>query len=284
MRQQSAWPSGFRACASFTFDVDGESAVLGADWEARRRPSVMSHQAYGPEVGVPRILDILRRHSVRGTFFIPGLVAEWHPEMMAKVLDQGHEIAHHGYLHRSPSELDEAGETEELDRGLEALAKYGVTPRGYRAPMWDLSDRTLGMVSARGLRYDSSLMNADAPYLVSWPNGGAGEVLAEIAISWGLDDWEQYGYVPGLSSVVPISGPGPVLQMWRDEMEAVLEDGGHFVLTCHPFLSGRPSRSRIVEALVAQAVSTDGVWVATLEEVAEHVHAVGSPVRQVGWS
>lgn len=243
----------------------------------------MSHQAYGPEVGVPRILEILRRHSVRGTFFIPGLVAEWHPAMVSEILDQGHEIAHHGYLHRNPGELDEAGEAEELDRGLQALAQFGVKPHGYRAPMWDLSERTLGMLSKRGVVYDSSLMNADAPYLVSWPNRGEDQPLAEIPISWGLDDWEQYGYVPGLSSVVPIGAPASVHRMWKDEMEAVFDDGGHFVLTCHPFLSGRPSRARVIEALVVQAVSAEGVWVAALEDIAQHVHESAAPAREVGW-
>ena len=48
------WPKGYRAAASFTFDVDAESCVLAHDPSAVNRMSLMSHQAYGPRVGVPR--------------------------------------------------------------------------------------------------------------------------------------------------------------------------------------------------------------------------------------
>lgn len=41
----------------------------------------MSHQAYGPLVGVPRLLDLLDRHGVRATFFVPGYTAHRHPGM-----------------------------------------------------------------------------------------------------------------------------------------------------------------------------------------------------------
>ena len=58
------WPEGRTAAAAFTFDVDAESAVL---WGPRgtleavgARMSVMSHQAYGPLVGIPRILEHTR--------------------------------------------------------------------------------------------------------------------------------------------------------------------------------------------------------------------------------
>jgi hypothetical protein len=35
----------------------------------------MSHQAYGPRVGVPRILDLLAEHAIEATFFVPGVTA-----------------------------------------------------------------------------------------------------------------------------------------------------------------------------------------------------------------
>lgn len=274
------WPPGFRACASFTFDVDGETAVLGTDWEARHRPSLMSHQAYGPQVGVPRILRILAHHHARATFFIPGYVAELHPETIRAVLDAGHEVGHHGYLHRSPSTLTEAEQTEELDRGLDALAALGVRPLGYRAPLWELSERSLGHLAERGFEYDSSLMDGDGPYLLPSRSNTPVRRLVEIPIYWGLDDWEQYGFLPGASDVVPISGPDTVREMWTSELEAVVEEGGHFVLTCHPFLSGRPSRALVLDALLGRCRELGGVWIATLQDVAEYVRATVDSARE----
>ena len=87
---------------SFTFDVDAESAALSVSWDIAGRQSVMSHQAYGPLTGLPRILSILERHGVRSTFFVPGWTAERHPGVIRDIVAAGHEIAHHGYLHESP--------------------------------------------------------------------------------------------------------------------------------------------------------------------------------------
>ncbi len=267
------WPPGFRACASFTFDVDGESAVLGVDWEARRRPSLMSHQAYGPEVGVPRILRILDQHRVKATFFVPGLIAELHPEPLRAVLEAGHEVGHHGYLHKSPNTLTEEEQAIELDRGLESLAALGVRPRGYRAPMWELSDQSFAHLLEREFEYDSSLMDDDVPYLLEIATVKAPNRLVEIPTYWGLDDWEQYGFLPGASPVLPISSPEQVMRMWTAELEAVVEGGGHFVLTCHPFLSGRPSRARVLDALLRRCEELGGIWIAPLGDVADHIRA-----------
>jgi peptidoglycan-N-acetylglucosamine deacetylase len=77
------WPPGKRAAACFTFDVDAESAVLGINTAHADRMSVMSHQAYGPLVGVPRLLAMLTRHDVRSTFFVPGYTALRYPDVSA---------------------------------------------------------------------------------------------------------------------------------------------------------------------------------------------------------
>ena len=67
------WPEGATAAASFCFDLDAESAVLSVAPQAASRMSVMSHQSYGPVTGVPRLLDMLEKHEVAATFFVPGL-------------------------------------------------------------------------------------------------------------------------------------------------------------------------------------------------------------------
>ena len=75
-----AWPGEATSAASFSFDVDAESVVLAELPAAASRMSVMSHQAYGPLTGLPRLLRILERHRVRSTFFVPGYTAHRHPD------------------------------------------------------------------------------------------------------------------------------------------------------------------------------------------------------------
>ncbi|MCK5753795.1 MAG: polysaccharide deacetylase family protein, partial [Mycobacterium sp.] len=196
MTSDLRWPGGKSAAAAFTFDVDAESAVLWGNDAVAARMSVMSHQAYGPLVGLPRILELLDTHQIPATFFVPGHTAHRLPAAVRRIVEAGHEIAHHGYLHEQPTALTLAQEIEALDRGLQALAEVaGVRPIGYRAPMWDLSWRTPELLLERGFLYDSSLMDADHPYELAVGEGS----VVEIPIQWALDDWEQYCYLPDIA-------------------------------------------------------------------------------------
>ncbi|MEU6577328.1 polysaccharide deacetylase [Streptomyces sp. NPDC046805] len=276
--QPVVWPQGKRAAACFSFDVDAESAVLHEHPRAAQRMSVMSHQSYGPLVGVPRLLRILARHDVRATFFVPGWTARRYPDTVRAIVDGGHEIAHHGYLHEPLAGVDAKAEADYLDRGLEALdAVAGVRPVGYRAPMWELTYNSPRLLAERGFLYDSSLMDADVPYELSVP--GSPSPLVEIPIQWALDDWEQYCYLPGISGSGLIESPRKALEIWSLEFEAVRQEGGCFVLTTHPFLTGRPSRAAALEELIARAVGTGDTWVTSLSEVARHIRSLGLQPR-----
>ncbi len=264
-----SWPAGSRAAACFTFDVDAESAILAADPMAAGRRSVMSHQAYGPRTGVPRLLGILDRAGIRATFFVPGYTAERWPAVVRSIRDAGHEIGHHGYLHESVAALSPEAEEAVLIRGLTALdAVTGQRPSGWRAPMWESSWSSAGLLVKHGFGYDSSLMDSDLPYLLTV--GAAGR-LVELPIHWSLDDWEPYVYLPDLSGSGAIASPADVVARWTLELDALVEAGGLFNLTNHPFVSGRPSRAAGLESLIQHARSIDGLWIATCDEIARWV-------------
>lgn len=242
----NAWLDGAAAVVLLTFDVDAESPLLAAGEEYAQHLSTMSHQAYGPRVGLPRILELLQRRNKSATFFFPGIVAERWPDSVASVLAAGHEVALHGYTHRSPTTLSADDQREELERGMEALRRAGASPVGYRAPMWSTTADTLGALAGLGLRYDSSLFDDDRPYLVET---GSGRV-AELPVHWSLDDWEQYMYVPAPDLGHTINRPSDVTGLWTEELDAMRATGSLCVLTCHPFLSGRPARLRAIERFI----------------------------------
>jgi peptidoglycan/xylan/chitin deacetylase (PgdA/CDA1 family) len=273
------WPEGRTAAASFTFDVDAESCVLAHDPAASSRMSLMTHQAYGPRVGVPRLLRILERQDVRATFFVPGFTADTYPDMVRQIVDGGHEIAHHGYLHEPMQGITPEEEGRYLDRGLEALGRLGVTPVGYRAPWWETNWHTPDLLIERGFLYDSSLLDGDTPYRLRGESGQGS--LVEVPVDWGLDDWEQYAFYPGVTGSGVIESPAKVHEMWLLEAQAHHAEGTCFVLTNHPFISGRPSRAAAVERLIEDVKALDGMWVTTLAEIAEHARATIDEVRDI---
>lgn len=263
------WPGGYTAAACLTFDMDAEAAVLTADINSVHRMSPMSHQAYGPLAGVPRILDLLARNNVRATFFVPGYSAHRYPSTVRAIAEAGHEIAHHSYFHENTIGMDATTEADMIDLGLEALWDVaGVRPAGYRAPMWEMTYSTPRLLADRGFVYDSSLMDADHPYRLAIGDDGAS--LIEIPAFWGLDDWEQYAFLPDLIGSGVIESPLKALEMWTLELEAMHAIGAAFVLTCHPFLSGRPARARALELLIDKMAALPGLWITTVGEVARH--------------
>lgn len=268
-----AWPAGKRAAACFTFDVDAESPILFDHPESAGWLDVMSHQAYGPRTGVPRLLRVLDRQGIRATFFVPGYTAERWPRAIRAIRDAGHEIGHHGYLHEGARSAPD-GETEErrLLRGLESLQDVvGVRPAGYRAPMWELSYRLPALLARHGFLYDSGLMDADHPYrLATGPEPGAPSIV-ELPGHWSLDDWEPYAYLPGITGSGVIASPAEVLARWTLELEALVDEGGLFMLTNHPFVSGRASRAVALETLMERARAIDGLWIAAADQIAAHV-------------
>jgi peptidoglycan/xylan/chitin deacetylase (PgdA/CDA1 family) len=273
------WPGGARCAASFSFDVDAESAMLGVSTAHASRMSAISHQAYGPLAGVPRLLKILAKHGITSTFFVPGYTAVRYPDVIRTIAEAGHEIAHHGYLHEPMAGLTPEREAAILDRGSDVLEQVtGVRPTGYRAPMWELNWHSPKLLHDRGFLYDTSLMDADYPYELDVEGGGT---LVEIPIQWALDDWEQYCYVPDFSGTGLIESPVKAIEMWRLEFEAMRAESGCFVLTNHPFLSGRPSRAQALDGLIEHVCSHHDVWVTSLGAIAAHVRSLGLRPRSV---
>ncbi|HWH12857.1 MAG TPA: polysaccharide deacetylase [Solirubrobacteraceae bacterium] len=244
----AGWRGAAAAVAVLTFDVDAESPILAEGRRYADHAMVMTHQAFGPRVGVPRLLALLAEYGLPATFFVPGLTAERYPGTVAAILEAGHEVGHHSYGHRSAVTLSADGERADFERALVALERVGVTPRGHRAALWEASWRTPALVAEHGLVYDSSLMDADTPYVLETDRGE----IVELPPHWSLDDWEQYAYLPQPRIGTLIRSPVTVAEMWIHELESMCRHGSLFMLTCHPFLSGRAGRvealRRVIEA------------------------------------
>jgi peptidoglycan/xylan/chitin deacetylase (PgdA/CDA1 family) len=272
------WLRGKAAAVSLTFDVDAESPILAEGRRYADHAMVMSHQAYGPRVGVPRILELLADFSLTATFFVPGLTAERYPGLVERIVEAGHEVGHHSYSHRRPTSLTEAEERADFERALAVLEQIGVRPSGHRTALWAASWRSPSLVAEYGLLYDSTLMDDDRPYVLET---GQGEIV-ELPPHWSLDDWEQYAYLPEPHVGAVIEDPQKVLSMWKGELDAMRRYGCLFMLTIHPFLSGRPSRVENLRKLIEYALDLGDVEILSAGEVARRAREdPGLPKREL---
>lgn len=270
------WPNGAKVAVALTFDMDGETIPFVLDpGSATKRLTLQSEASYGPNVGMPRIFDLLDKHGIPASFFIPGFTAEKHPDVLQEMIRRGHEVGHHGYLHERPDFVTEAEEEAIMVKGLEVLESItGKRPIGYRSPAWELKPTSPALLKKYGFLYDSSLMGDDEPYLIQ--AGENDERLIEIPIQWINDDFPHFGFssVPAIGT--GISSPQKVFEVWSEEFAGYHEYGGCYVLTMHPFISGRPSRIRLLNRLIEHIKEYEGVWFATLEQIAQHVRSTGA--------
>lgn len=259
-----SWLRGHAAAATITFDIDAETPVLAERRQYASHPMAMTHQAYGPDVGVPRLMDMLDQVDVKATFFLPGWVAEIRPSLAPSILDRGHEVAHHSYSHRTPTGMTAAEQREDFERALDVLQTQGVEVRGHRAAMWAATEHTPPLLREHGLLYDSSLMGDDKPYLLTRPGE---RPLVELPVHWSLDDWQQYAFLPDPRIGSVIEPAEKALGMWKGELDAMREFGSLFNLCSHPFLTGRPSRAVAIRSLIEHGLE-NGVRFATCREIA----------------
>jgi len=141
-----------------------------------------------------RLLRLFAEAGVRGTFFVLGVVAERHPELVREIVAGGHEIATHGWSHTLVYQMRPETFRTELRRSIQLLEEIGgqrIT--GHRAPFFSITRESLWaleIVCAEGLRYDSSIFPVlnyrygieDAP---RWPHPIAfeGGTLTEFPIT-----------------------------------------------------------------------------------------------------
>lgn len=105
--------------------------------------------------GTERILDVLQEARVKATFFCTGNFAHGAPEMIHRILDEGHEVACHGVDHWSPRETD-VFQSKEI---VEQIS--GTICKGYRQPRMFPVDNDA--IRQAGYLYNSSLNPAFIP-------------------------------------------------------------------------------------------------------------------------
>ncbi len=113
------------------------------------------------EANVDRLLQMFEEHAAKATFFTLGCVAERHPEMVRRIVAQGHELASHGFAHLRATEQSPAEFAADIGRARKLLEDVsGVTVKGYRAPSFSIGASNLWAFDAireQGYTYSSSV-------------------------------------------------------------------------------------------------------------------------------
>ncbi|MFD2353932.1 polysaccharide deacetylase family protein [Nonomuraea ferruginea] len=146
---------------------------------------MLSSGDYDLGQGLDLVLGLLAEHGIRTTFFVPSDVAADAPGAIGKIVAEGHEIAMHGTDHNPLPDRSRPAEAALLRTVKDTLEQVSGTPvRGYRAPLYDVTEHTRDVLAEIGCTFSSNFMDAVRPYVVRGEHGP----VAEIPTHWALGD------------------------------------------------------------------------------------------------
>jgi peptidoglycan/xylan/chitin deacetylase (PgdA/CDA1 family) len=221
-RVDASGPQRSPSTLVLTFDNLGEAAALERGEQPvtpGRDPSVTK--------ALPWLLDQLDRHGLIATFFVEAINCELYPDAVLEIVAGGHEVGHHGWAHETWRDLSPQAERDSLDRGLDAFAKLGLRPRGFRPPGGELTEHTPALLREHGFEWCS-------------PAGGRAEIrdrLAYVPFDWEFVD--AYHLMDSFGALRASRGDPEKRRApaeLADWLAHRLGAGGNQTLILHPFL------------------------------------------------
>lgn len=264
-----SWPDGARAVISLSVNFDAETHDL-KDTTPDRLYGRFTYGRYGIRAGFPRLVDLLQRHGVPATFFVPASDARRHPGLVRTLVDKGHEIAARGVDLEDFATLGD-DEYRVLRESRDVLANIaGRAPTGFRAPTGEMSANTLRHLAELGFEYDASFQDADFPYTVDL---GKNRSIVEVPASYALEDAPIYSARHTHERLVRI---------FRDEISAMREAGVLIPITLHlrgDYGSTREARIVALDGLFTWIKSFGDVRFMTAAEIAAHTRSLRLPAE-----
>jgi peptidoglycan/xylan/chitin deacetylase (PgdA/CDA1 family) len=280
---------------------------LGTGANPKNSTSDYSAGYFSAMTGVPRLLKLFHKLNISNkvTWCIPGHSLETFPDQTKAIIASGAEIALHGYAHEAASQMTAEQERDVLRKCIQLVEELtGKKPRGYRAPLYQLSERTIALLQEHNFLWDSSLSHFDSvPYFLPKnpapiepidfsPEAKAADwmkpspdfsrlpkstKLIEIPANWYAEDMTPLQFFPNTPNSAGYVDVRVVERMWMDRFEwlrSEIADGRDdmviFSIIVHPDTSGMAHVIGMVERFLKWLQSFgEEVEFLTYEQIAE---------------
>ena len=260
------WPDGKRLAVTVNAMLEtwseGKAPPYGV--QASPKAGAVDHSgiawgSYGGKVGVWRIISLLNRHRIRGTFCVNARCAEIVPEAVRAIVANGHDVAGHGYLQ---DQLQSAMMPDEeqacIRRCIDILERAtGRRPQGWISPVTAFTGHTRTFLAAEKLIWHGDARDSDLPSVVDTDGGP----IVHIPSSDFTDNR------------VLRSSPQDLWDVYTETFDYLRthEAPGLLALSMHCHFGGRPMITAVFEKILSYMRKHDDVWFASFGEVARWV-------------
>ena len=259
-----AWPDGKRIAVTVTVMLEtwteGKPPPYGVQATALK-PGTIDHGgiawgSYGGKVGVWRIIELLSRNNMRGTFCVNARCAEIFPEAVAQIVKSGHDVAGHGYLqdellaYLSPEE-----EKRTIIRCIDILERAtGQRPLGWLSPVLAYTGHTRKFLAEAKLIWHGDARDADLPSVVQSEAGPIVHIPAS--------DFTDNRVLRG--------SPMTLWEVYKETFDYLYlrEPPAFLALSMHCHNGGRPMMTAVYEKIFRYLAQFPDVWFASYGEIA----------------
>ena len=102
------------------------------------------------------IIDTLQQYNGAPTFFIPAVVLDRHPKLIAEIALDGAEIGIHGYVHNDYRTLSESEQYKQTEKAVSIFQHLQIPYQGFRNPYLGWTYEALGVFAALKITYESN--------------------------------------------------------------------------------------------------------------------------------
>jgi allantoinase len=256
---------GDRASESFLSEIVGAQPFVG-----QRHMSMESLYEYGSRAGVWRLLRLFARRRIPITVFAVAMALERNPEAARAMIEDGHEVASHGWRWIDYRDVDEATERDHMARAVASIERLtGARPLGWYTGR--TSERTQRLVAENGgFLYDADSYADDLPYWLKV----AGRDHLIVPYTLDANDM-RFATVQGFNS------GDQFFAYLRDSFDVLYAEGADapkmMSVGLHCRLAGKPGRLAALERFLDHVEKHDKVWICRRIDIARHWRARHPP-------
>jgi len=281
---QAEWPGRARVAVQFVLNYEegGEnnvlhgdagseqflSEIIGAAAYPDRHLSMESIYEYGSRVGVWRIFREFERRGLPFTVFGVSMALERHPELVAALVEAGHEIACHSWRWIHYQSMAERVERDHIRIGTEIIRRLtgGQWPLGWYTGRDSPNTRRL-VLEHGGFEYDSDNYGDELPFWMEVETRSGPQ--KQLIVPYTLDANDMRFATP--------QGFNTAEQFFvylRDTFDVLYAEGADtprmMSIGMHCRLLGRPGRFRALQRFLDHLAQHDRVWVCRRIDIARH--------------
>ncbi len=267
---------------SFSIKTKGVHNFARRLWTVFARFGVSERQT---RTALNTLVDVLHTYHAAPTFFIPAVVLNRHPRLIAEIAERGAEVGIHGYVHNDYRTLSKQEQYQQTERAMTVFEKIPLSHHGFRNPYLGWTEESLQVFESLGFLYESNEAVIhdviDCERLPALIRSGYEKSL-KLFQAIPCTAFTLRPHFEGVLLRIPTSIPDDEMifdrlriteakevgDIWCRVMQRVYDLGGLYVLNLHPERATR-CREALDQLLCYACQQPLPVWVARLKDIAQ---------------